>query len=213
MAKRPTHPVYLNFAHRKLPEIASTLEVILLKPDERMATYLNVEQALQELFATNDFCFQKCLSQDTSLYPIADPPEEFKSSVPGKHGCCIENSYELPTPFKAIEDVVARFTELQEENSECQDESGCKYHSEDGCQITQYRSPECLAYLCPSYMTYLRTEYSINYPNAEVNRRLQWILFGWISKEETDAMVSKIEQATERIQDHKEPIKYELLTI
>jgi hypothetical protein len=170
----------------------SQLKISKAETERRLDDYRKAEDALNELFELDNFCFNKCISTKVSLYPMA---QEAFWQFPSIEGCCTKNYSKLRSGVPIGKDMRKRFKQLQKESCH-QKKDGCPYHCETGCQMKHFKSPICLAYICPTFKNYLKETYDLDYSFLAIRDGFEKILSGAYSSEEIRAFIEKIQTAT-----------------
>jgi hypothetical protein len=167
----------------------SQLKIPKAEIQKRLEDYRKAEDALNELFGLDNFCFDKCISKKVSLYPMA---QEAFWQFPNIEGCCAKNYSKLRLNIPISKDMRKKFKQLQQESSH-QEKDGCPYHCETGCQMKQFKSPICLAYICPTFKIYLKETYDIDYSFLKIRDGFEKILLGTYTSEEARAFIAEIQ--------------------
>lgn len=161
--------------------------------------YKEAEDALNEFFELDNFCFNKCISTKVSLYPMS---QEAFWQFPSVEGCCTKNYSKLRLNIPIGKNMRKKFKQLQQESSH-KEKGGCPYHCETGCQMKQFKSPICLAYICPTFKIYLKETYNIDYSFLAIRDGFEKILFGTYTPEEARAFIVEIRTMINVIKEKK----------
>jgi hypothetical protein len=166
------------------PETPATPEIKKCLED-----YKKAEDVLNELFGLDNFCFNKCISTKVSLYPLV---QEAFWQFPSIEGCCTKNYSKLRLNIPISNDMREKFKQMQGE-SPYREKDGCPFHCETGCQMKQFKSPICLAYICPTFKNYLKETYDIDYSFLKIRDGFEKILFGTYASGEAKIFIAEIQ--------------------
>ncbi len=179
--------------------ITNPLKILKVKIEKNLNDYRKAENALNELFVLDNFCFDKCISTKVSLYPAI---QEAFWQFPSIEGCCTKNYSKLRLNIPISKNMRKKFKQLQQESSH-QKKDGCPYHCETGCKMKQFKSPICLAYICPTFKNYLKETYDIDYSFLVIRDGFEKLLSGAHTPEEAKAFIEKIQTMTNVIKEKK----------
>jgi hypothetical protein len=171
--------------------------------EKRFEQYDLAQEKLREFFDIQSFCLDKCINSPYSLYGLRmfEKPKE-KDMQDSKFGCCFKDEYRTNFP----QDVKARFLKLQEENqnlSHPKTKGGCSYHTTNGCSLTKYKSPVCIAYACPSLRYTLSFHQNIKYNSGQMVQFFDHIFKGKITNQLFEEFIDNVTKATDRIKEIK----------
>ncbi len=140
--------------------------------------YLTCEKILNELFTKFDFCQKKCFSKDIGLYRtrMDFPGDPIK--FPGYVGCCSEDGFLIINDVHAADRTLLDDQRTKIYGGPNEESRYCGYHTAGGCRLNSHKSPTCLAYVCPTFASFLNKKKGINYPNGEIEKSLELILAG-----------------------------------
>lgn len=168
-----------------------------------LSDYLECEKLLNNLFKEADFCFPNCISQPVGLHrermDMPGDPTEF----PGEIGCCPYNYFHRHNYPEIMDWSLLEKQRVERYREPLNHDSGCGYHSADGCVLKTHKSPICLAYICTPFSYYLSETYNIRYAHREVEEKLEMILVDRESAHGTQRFKQWLGAAIKRIQTKK----------
>jgi hypothetical protein len=149
--------------------------------EERIQTYKKLEALLEKFFSVANFCGPKCLTQEHSLFSkYSEKYPQIPKDIPGFMGCCIQTQYNFKESiYKIHQDNITKFLQLRKEKSIDETsgrENTCKYHSKEGCIITELKPPVCVSFICKDFREYLIKEHNIHFENDSIQTNLEHLI-------------------------------------
>lgn len=163
--------------------------------ESSLQKYLEIEKLFNRFFSKIDFCQDRCVGDDFSLYNLGG------SQIPCNLGCCVEDKSVSRTESlskKSLNELIKDRDEIYGTYQSLSD--GCRYHNlNNGCVLDSHKSPICLGFICPPFVNYLKSEYGIEYNTYYMIQGLEMLLNGNLSdlefssfKDEIEGFISKV---------------------
>jgi len=176
----------------------------LLKKNQNLNQYLEFEKLLNKFFRQVNYCHAYCITQKDS---------KIGEGVDGNLGCCYLNYYRHDETDKSSCDfdlLIKKRAQkyglpADKEKSIGKNKNACRYHTNKGCILKDYKSPLCISFICRPFKVYLIEKYDIYYNFQEIMDVLENILSGRINKEEMKEFKERIKAYTEIIVKTKKP--------
>lgn len=165
--------------------------------------YLSIEKLLNELFASFNYCFEKCIKI-----------ELVKNNGNPISACCKDKyykKYDIEHPaFDLLKNEREKLYGAPDKHSFENPVSPCEYHNPvTGCVLTTHKSPICLAFMCQESIEFLRKNYNIyEYDYLGVNYALEWILTGDFSEKDFTEFRQSIISMTDKIKEQNTLLKH-----
>ncbi len=166
-----------------------------LTKEQRLKVYLEIEILLNDFFEKAKFCENNCINKKYSMS---------SNLIPGKIGCCDQDYFEYLSEFDEKFPLL-RKKRLEKygipkiNNEKTFRGPVCRYHSNAGCVLKDYKPIPCLSWICNNFKSYLFEKYSIDYLPYEIKSFLENILLDKISKQEISKFINKIKSMTNKL--------------